>query len=228
MAARRRPGLKYQWKNGTWHTRPEGASHRSNAQGSKPAPAPKPPPGTYDPALDAALGAAQRGYADLQADFARDFGEGGAGGRAFNDYQLQLQQIALGRTRSAEDRDNALANVRLGYQRLARGQAEQARVANVTSAGILGQQREIRAANQQRDEAPIHLAFKRMGEDFGTQQGQVGLGYQRAVTDAQTALERAGRETGQFGVDTAASRLHQATQTGWRPPRRRRRPGGAR
>jgi hypothetical protein len=234
MARRKRPGLRYKWSNGTYHTRPEGAAHRSTAKkgdgGKKKTQTPaRPPAGTYDPAIDAAVEAAKRGYGDLQADFVRDYGDTGTGGRAANDYQTALAQIALGRTRSTEDRDRALGDVRTGYQRLGRQQSEGARVAGVTSAGLLGRQRAIRAANQAHDEAPIQQAFTRQGQDFDTAQGQLGLNYQRGLTDAQTGLARAGRETNQFGIDSAQTRLYQATQSGWSPPkprRPRRRRGG--
>lgn len=200
----------------------------------------KPPAGYYDPALDAALGAAQRGYGYQQADYARDFGSDGAGGRAFNDYQLNLGHLTQGRdnaladigtgeTRATEDHTTALANLALQYQRLGRQQSEGDRRAGVTSGGLLAQQQQIRAANKSRDQKPIDTAFNRqmadystgrtrVGQDFDWNSGQLGLGYQRGQEDASTALSRAGVETNQFGIDTQASRYAQATQAGYVPP----------
>jgi hypothetical protein len=52
---------------------------------------------------------------------------------------------------------------------------------------------------------------------------RLGVGFQRGETDRGTALSRAGREDRAFGLDTAAQRLYQATQSGWVPPARRKR-----
>lgn len=176
-----------------------------------------PPAGYYDPALDAALSAAKRGFGDQQADYSRDFGTG-QGGRLGNDYQLGLASLTQQRDRQLADLGTQRADVNLGYQRLGTSQAQGDRRAGVRSGGLLKQQLAIRAGNQQHDLAPIATAEQRVGQDFTTQRDQLGLGFQRAGEDASTGLQRSGREVGQFGIDTQASRLYQATQAGYIPP----------
>lgn len=209
--------------------------------GSRSSTASQPPPaGYYDPALDAALGAAHRGLQDQQADYTRDYGSSGAGGRSYDDYQLALQGLGTSRDRELADlqtnttRENqnfqaALTELARRYGILGTSQAQADRRAGVTSQGLLAQQQAIRSANQAHDTQPIQTAHDRtlqdiltqtgrVNEDYGTQAGQLGLNYERGVTDATTALGRAGREVDQFGIDTQASRLYQATQAGYVPP----------
>lgn len=56
----------------------------------------QPPPGSYDPALDASLGRAQRGYGDLQSDYNPVGGKGAPGRlaqRAQDDLNLAVQGV---------------------------------------------------------------------------------------------------------------------------------------
>lgn len=54
-----------------------------------------PPPGTYDPAIDAQVGQANRGLDDYLSDYTRDYGEPGTalGGRAGEDYGVSQAGI---------------------------------------------------------------------------------------------------------------------------------------
>lgn len=200
----------------------------------------QPPPGLYDPALDAAQGAAQRGYADYQADVNRDFGEGYSGGRVGHDYQLGREGLLRSQSRGDadlrqqqsrgyEDAKEALAGLGRNYQRLGRQQAEGARAKGVLSGGLAARSAQIRAGNMAWDRKPIDTGFNRLKEDVKTNYGrlhedtslglgQLGLEYGRQVQDAQSGLYRAGRENVQFGLDTNASRVFAATQAGWNPP----------
>jgi hypothetical protein len=57
-----------------------------------------------------------------------------------------------------------------------------------------------------------------LNEDTSSQLGQLGIGYQRSTDDASTALARAQREGGQFGIDTQAQKAFQAAQSGYEAP----------
>lgn len=210
----------------------------------------RPPAGTYDPMLDAGLAASKRGYGDMQFDFSRDYGSNGAGGRAFNDYQIGLEgltrsrdrglaDIGTGEARALQDRDTSLGNIGRAFQQLGGRQTAAAAAAGAARGGALQQGMAKRAVNQDLERAPVLTAFDRqkadfttsrarVGEDFTSQSGALGLGYQRAGEDAITGLGRAGREVGQFGIDTQAARLFQATQAGYQPPVAAPAPAGSR
>jgi hypothetical protein len=116
----------------------------------------------------------------------------------------------------------------------------------MTGSGAQLQGARKREANQAIDRAPIDTSFQRftsgsqlaeqrLGEDktntladllrgidrsrqdLSTAGQQLDLGYGRQNQDWDTQLTRAGREAGQFGIDTAAARSAQATQMGWKP-----------
>lgn len=199
----------------------------------------RPPPGLYDPALDAAQGATQRGFDDYRDDVLRDFGEGYSGGRVGRDYQLAREDLQRGRTRGffdlnrtlgrgREDYSRAVTGLGRDYQRLGRRQAEGARRSGIVGGGLGAVSARVRSANQAWDRQPLDTGFKRLDQDVRTDRGRLvedtdlglgrlALGYGRQVEDAKTGLYRAGRENEQFGLDTNASRVFAATQAGWDP-----------
>lgn len=216
------------------------------------------PAGSYDPGLDSALQAAQRGLQDTTVDTET------ARQRALVDYGLGRDQITQGQQRSLQDllqgRDRGVAD--LGTARTYEGQDYQTNIGLLTRRyGQLGnQQRQSaiqhgvihggtllqaaakRAGNQGVEQQGLDtahtrflagndLAGQRLQQDYGTsvdrtnqdatsQLGQLGLAYQRGDNDAISALTRAGRETGQFGIDTQAQKLFQASQAGYVAPQR--------
>jgi hypothetical protein len=182
----------------------------------KPGPAPlRPPAGTYDPALDAARRAATRGYGDVKQDTRL------AGTRAAEDFQFGQDDVNRSYTRTGEDYAANTAMIRRQYDILAGRQQEQANVSGVIGGGALMEAATKRQANQAIEQAPLDTSYARAGEDRKLGIERLGVGFQRGETDRGTALSRAGREDRAFGLDTAAERLYQATQSGWVPPGKR-------
>jgi hypothetical protein len=175
----------------------------------------RPPAGTYDPALDAARRAATRGYGDVKQDTRL------AGTRAAEDFQFGQDDVNRSYDRTKADYGSNVAMLQRQYDILAGRQQEQANVSGVIGGGALLEAATKRAANQAIDRAPLDTGFQRAGEDRGLAIERLGVGFQRGVTDRGTALSRAGREDRAFGLDTAAQRLYQATQSGWVPPAKR-------
>lgn len=193
-----------------------------------------PPPGSYDPAIDAQVGQAQRGYGDLFSDYLRDYGEPGTalGGRAGEDYGLGVQgversyQRTLGdllrdRGRGAEDYQRGVQGLERNYARLGASQTQAARASGTQRGGALAQALAKRTENQAIDRAPMDTNFARfnadsaqsegwLGEDRGLAIGGLQRSLLRGTEDAATGLGRAGREREQFGLDAAAQRFYQA------------------
>jgi hypothetical protein len=201
----------------------------------RPPPPPLPPAGSYDPALDAARNAASRGLLDTRQDTGLQLG------RAGQDYSLGVEGLQRAQTRGTEDiatqrlRGNQdysqnTALLRRSFNILAGKQQESANAAGLIGGGALLQAAAKRQANQGIQQQALDVghtrlnedltrAGTRLGEDTQTGIGQLGLGYTRQTTDLSTGLQRATRENTQFGLDTAAQRAYQATQSGWDPPR---------
>lgn len=278
-----------------------------------------PPQGMYDPALDASLGQVNRGYGDTEQDYFRDFGSDGKGGRAFDDYQLDVgdlndqakyaredfgtrrargtedfdqrgqdlargydrskQDLLTARGRGQQDFSTAIEGIGRQFQQLGQRQSQGAAAAGLGRGGALQQALRKRQANQTLEEQPVRTNFDRFMQDSSLSEGRLGedrsrdeavlgrdrsrffadadteqsrlvgmdpnvmggelgkslarrsLGYGRQAEDAGTGLLRAQRENSQFGVDTQAQRLYQATANGYtipgrpRPRRPRPRPG---
>lgn len=187
----------------------------------------RPPPGLYDPALDAAEGAAQRGYDDLLEDTNRDFGEGYAGGRFGRDYALGREDIERGRTRGLEDLGLQRADLMRGltrgredysrqvgllrrdYRRLGRRQAEAARSQGVLSGGLAARAAAIRAGNMATDQQPLDTSIARLGEDTTLGLQAVDRAQSRLGEDTDLGLGRLGLgytraiEDSQLGVRRA-------------------------
>jgi hypothetical protein len=209
------------------------AAQRPRFKPFKPYQAPPLPSGSYDPALDAQLGAANRGLGDTQADYATQ------AQRNQIDYGLQQDQINLGKTRGLQDLttgfnrgnqdlDRSVMLLQRSYSQLQNRQAQDAAAAGVHGGAAL-QAAAKRAENMAIDRQPLDTQRARLGEDYATgtsrlnedtssQLGQLGIGYQRSTDDASTALARAQREGGQFGIDTQAQKAFQAAQSGYEAP----------
>lgn len=215
----------------------------------------RPPPGTYDPSIDAQVGAANRGYQDLSVDTgiqntrAQDdflLGQGElqkqldrtlgdattARGQQHSDYLLAQQN-------AAQDYGRQISDLQRSYDARAQAQTAGATAAGVQAGGALQQALNARMANQAHDRAPIDTNFQRFNqaadtgeqrqqsafdlstgrakEDFASQLGQLGLGLSRGNEDRANTLARAGRETGQLGLDAKAQEWYQATQAGYDP-----------
>lgn len=203
-------------------------------------PAPRPPAGSYDPILNAQARASKRGLGDLTRDIEtqrerglEDFGS--TMGQLTTGRDRTLADILTGESRATQDRDTALSNLDLQYDRLATRQAEGARVAGVTSQGLLNKSAAVRDANEVRDQQPILTSFGRAMQDFGTARTRVGedftarsgllkADYDRTYGefgDLTKQLTRAGRENQFFQQDIAEQRAYQAAQTGWKAPKTR-------
>jgi hypothetical protein len=177
----------------------------------------RPPAGTYDPALDATRRAASRGLLYAKQDTRL------AGVRAAEDLQHGREDVGRSYDRTQQDYGSNVAMLQRQYDILAGRQQEQANVNQVVGGGALLEAAAKRAANQAIDRAPLDTGFKRAGEDRDLSIGRLLEGFQRGDTDRRTSLDRAGREDRAFGLDTAAQRLYQATQSGWVPPAKRKR-----
>ena len=203
----------------------------------------RPPAGSYDPILNAQARASKRGLGDLTRDTEQQRERG------LEDYNSQtgllstgrdrtLADILTGETRAGEDKNRALADLDLQYDRLATRQAEGARVSGVTSQGLLNKSASVRDANETRDQQPILTSFNRAmqdfgtartrtGEDFNTRSGLLNTDYQRTYGqfgDLTTQLTRAGRENTFFQQDINEQKAYQAAQTGWKAPKPKRKP----
>lgn len=172
----------------------------------------RPPAGYYDPALDAQLGQSRRGLGDLRQDTEL------ADARAAQDYTFGMEGFARDRDRGYQDIDRQIAALQRGYQQLGRRQSEGNRVAGVMSPGLLARQMQIRAANEAFERSPLDVARTRIGEDYATNTGRLGVEYARGGFDRGAALTRAEREQSQFGLDIGEQMRYQATGAGWVPP----------
>jgi hypothetical protein len=193
-----------------------------------------PPPGTYDPAIDAQVGQANRGLGDYLQDYIRDFGEPGTalGGRSGEDLTLGKQDVERGygrsltdlltnRSRAGEDYGRAVEGLNRNFAQLGAAQTQAARAAGVQRGGALAQALAKRAENKRIAREPIDTNFSRfnadsaqaqgrLGEDRGLALGALDRGFLRGTDDAANALARAQRENKQFGLDATAQKFYQA------------------
>lgn len=172
------------------------------------------PAGYYDPALDAAAGAAHRGYEDMQYDATLQ------GTRLGTDLQLGQEQIAQGAVRTGQDIDRQQSVLNRAYSQQGNRQRQQINAAGVGAGGASLQAAAKRAQNQAFDEVPLSTATTRAGEDAIEATKRLGLGYERQTQDIGIDLARAGREDTQFGVDTESEKAFSAAQAGYIPPGR--------
>lgn len=185
----------------------------------KPYSPPPIPSGSYDPALDAQRGAAQRGFGDVRQDVET------AQRRGTIDYGLQTGQFDQQAAREQQDYTRNTQLLNRSFGQLAGSQTQQAAQAGVFSGGALLQAATKRNANQQIQQQGLDTAHTRFGEDLGFQRGLAQSGFERGQFDLGQQLERGGRENTQFGLDVDAQKAFQAGQAGYVPPGRGE-PGG--
>jgi hypothetical protein len=202
-----------------------------------------PPVGSYDPAVDAQVGAANRGLFDLGQDTQtaneRDTTDYGLGvGDVTRSRDRSLADLATGRTRADEDHTRALAMLQRSYQQLGNRQLQGQARAGVLSGGAALQAAAKRQANQAIDQQPIDTSYKRfvddntlaqtrVGEDSDSALGRLALDLAppgpdnplggRRFQDRTTQLTRGQRENTAFGLDANAQRAYQASGAGWDP-----------
>lgn len=206
-----------------------------------------PPSSLYDPALDAELGASNRGLGYLTADTAT------GDQRTQDDYLIALGQLqqqlsrgnqdigtqrqasATGQARTEQDYAQQVALLGDASRRLANRQRQQQEAMGVTRGGAVLQAAAKRAANLARDQAPLDLAATRAREDYATrgtaldvagqrlqengdyQTGELGLTTGRSLEDTGTKLSRAQTENQAYGQDVLAAKIAQASANGWMP-----------
>lgn len=186
------------------------------------------PAGTYDPALDSQLGAAQRGYGNFQEDAATQTS------RALTDFTLGqsdinqgydrnladlnqsrdrgLQDIGTSRTRGGEDYNRNIQLLQRSYQQLAGRQQEQQNAAGVLKGGAVLQAAAKRKANEALDRQPMDTNFARFGQDLAQQESRLnqdyGTQFGRLGEDKTAALNRLalGATRGQEDLGTQVKR----------------------
>lgn len=190
------------------------------------------PSGSYDPALDAQLGAANRGLGDLQGDAATN------AQRLQNDYGLQQDQINLGASRGRADYqqqlDRGLADyqtsfdrgsqdyqsqvglLQRSYQQLQNRQAQDAAASGVRGGAAL-QAAAKRAANMAIDRNPLDTAWQRAQQDIATGRDRlttdVGTGMSRLTQDSSNQLGALGLQFQRQSTD-ASTALSRAEREG--------------
>jgi hypothetical protein len=193
----------------------------------------QPAPGSYDPALDAALRAAERGFGDLQLDSEKQ------GERASSQRELDIGSVQRGSGRSLADllRDRGRAradyssrrgDIRRGYRDLGSSQAQAAAQQGVAAGGSLRAALAARTENQGRDIGEVDLSEARFMDDSRSAEGRMIEDRDLAIgeierlfgyggVDRAEALDMALRELGFFRADTAEQRAFQAAQAGMLP-----------
>lgn len=181
--------------------RPQGSSVRHGSLGFQPYAPPPIPAGSYDPALDAQVGAAQRGYLDTRQDTetagTRDTVDYGLGvdainrgsGRSQADLNLSRDRgyadLQTQATQADEDHNRAVGLLTRNYDRLGTAQGERQNQAGVLRGGAALQAAAKRAANMgverqgidtswQRTQGGITTARTRLGEDYSLRSGRLG------------------------------------------------------
>lgn len=206
--------------------------------GFTPTPAPvSPPPGTYDPGLDAALRANNRGVFDLQQDTERDNQRADtthtAGVEQANTQRgWSLADLLAGHNRETQDYGTNTATLQRNYANLGSAQTAKASSGAFVDTGSIQAASGARTENQGRDQSVLDTAHSRAEEDYNTgvdrtnktadwQVAGLDEGYQYGVDDRATSLARATREGSFFGQDTAGAKMYQATSSGlYTPPQK--------
>lgn len=174
------------------------------------------PAGSYDPALDAQLGQAQRGLGDTLQDIAT------SSSRATTDYGLSLDALNRQQGRSGSDltqqRDDALGtlgtNLQRGqedygrntqmlaqsYQRLQGQQNQAANAAGVLTGGAVLQAAAKRKANQAQDQQGLDTSWQRAQADNAQSVGLVNRDY---ATQSGRLTEDGDLARGQLALQSA-------------------------
>jgi hypothetical protein len=151
-----------------------------------------PPPGSYDPALDAALRASKRGLGDVQFDTETNRE------RSASDYITALGDIGRQKDELRQDTATQRGDVEQGYQR---------------NLGDLLQQRGYTQQDYQSSIDALNRNYAQLGDaqrQAGNARGLLDGGYQ-----AQAARKRAANQAIEKApMDTAFSRALAASQTG--------------
>ena len=194
----------------------------------------RPPAGRYDPALDAAERAGNRGLADLLADSgtgrtraATDYGLGLA--NIDQEYGRATQDLDTGLARTREDYNTNVATLDRNYQQLASAQSQNAALSGTDQGGTVLAAAMARAQNRAVEQAPLETMLSRYTADDATnrtrllenvnaQKGALGTEYERQGQDWTTQAARAQRENTQFGLDTSEQRFYQAKLAGYKAP----------
>ncbi len=151
---------------------------------------PKPPSGSYDPALDAALGASNRGLRDIRFD--RLQGDS----RALADYGTGLGQIAQSRARLGEDAATARGGAERGYNR----GVEDLRTGYYRGGQDLD-------TGYGRDIFDIDKAGSRAQEDFQRNVAALTKGYGNLAASQKAGANQRGVLGGTLMLQSAAKRL---------------------
>lgn len=180
-----------------------------------------PPTGSYDPALDAQVGAAGRGLFDLGQDTQTQKD------RLGTDYNLQRGDLVTAQDRATADHQRALDMLQRNYAQLGNRQAQGQARAGVIGGGAVLQAAAKRAANKALEQQPIDTSFNRFTEDNQSAQGRLALNMAppdagnplggRAYQDLNSTLTRGKREGAFFGLDVAGEKAYQASGAGWDP-----------
>lgn len=193
----------------------------------------RPPAGTYDPALDAQQGAAQRGFADIQqdtetagqranTDWTTNRTEAGAQrGYGLQDFATEradtersygrsLADLLTSRARGGEDYQRTVQGISRNYSNLGSSQAESAAARGVTQGGTLAAALAARTSNEALDRQPVDTGFQRFTADSA--QAERRMGEDRAST-----LGRIDRNQSRFlaGYDDPTTGLFSKLDTGY-------------
>jgi hypothetical protein len=199
-----------------------------------------PPAGTYDPALDAQLEAAKRGYGDLTQDTEQGYQRGQTDYLTSTAEATQARDNSLADTLRARAREGTDYQTQTGlvgrkYRQIGDSQAQQAGQTGQIRGGALAGALAARTENQGIEQGAIDTQHTRFGEDSNTQEQRIHQAYdtpdtgilaklqtafQRSQDDAATGLSRGGRELGFYGLDTNTAKFAQAAQAGYTPPQK--------
>jgi hypothetical protein len=193
-----------------------------------------PPAGTYDPALDAQAGAAQRGYDYLVGDVsdanARSTAELGftvqglrrQQGRSLSDLLTAKTRFgedqSTAATREGQDYGRATADLGTSYARLGESQAGAALMTGTAlQGGTIAAALAKRTENQAHDQSGLDLQHTRFGENLATANTRYNTDYATNVgrvnedfgTDDLGAIGQATRQYG-YGVSDLAKQQQQA------------------
>lgn len=169
--------------------------------------------------LDRSVMLLQRSYSQLQNRQSQDAAAAGvSGGAALQAAAKRAANMAIDRqpldtSRARLGQDYTTNTSRLGEDY--RTNTSRLGEDYTTNSGRLG---EDYSTNSSRLGQDFATGTGRLTQDTANQLGQLGIGYQRTTDDAATALARAQREAGQFGIDTEAQKAFQVAQSGYVPP----------
>jgi hypothetical protein len=150
------------------------------------------------------------------------------------------QDLATQAQRGGQDYMRNIQMLTRNYQRLGTSQLQQQNATGALHSGAVQQAQAKRTANEAFDRAPIDQGYDRFKADnaqagqravqdafiqtanantqYGRQQGDLALNYERGSQDASTIQGRAGYENTQYGLDVEKAKQAQAAQSGYVAP----------